>query len=181
MKQTEADVQRAIIEALIYDGYLILRVNQGGRHREAVSCNWCGGSGLHLGSLCQRCSGGGLIGKFGYTRFAWWQALGIDQQDSGISDVIALCPGGVTFSKPLEIIEHHTPILLAIECKASGKGEKLKTAMMYSQDHDAFEVLSKREKKQARFLWAVEDHGGIAIVADCLEDVGPYLERIVEQ
>ena len=120
MKQTEADVQRAIIEALLYDGWMILRVNQGARNDGQ------------------------------YVRFAWWQCLGTDQQDSGISDVIAL--------KNVEYGGGYFKRLLAVEVKAPGKKKNV-TA------------------KQQAFLDAVEEHGGISIVADCLEDIEPYLER----
>ena len=48
--------------------------------------------------------------------------------------------------------------LLAIECKAPGRKSKV-TA------------------NQQAFLDAVQEHGGISIVADCLEDVQPYLDR----
>ena len=127
---SERDVQRAIVEALVWDGWLIIRVNQGGRHEDET-------------------------GR--YVRFAFWQELGMNQQDSGISDVIAVkyITDGLQY-----LIGKENPkcVLLAIECKAPGKKKNVTV-------------------KQQAFLDAVTEHGGIAIVADCLEDVTPYLER----
>ncbi len=152
--QSEADIQKAIVEALVWDGWLILRINQGGRH---VPVDVLGGTGPR------------------YVRFAYWQALGIDQQDSGISDVIAL----KTYKDTL-----FPGTLLAIEVKATGKAKKLHAAVMddiLREGGPTFQKLVKREQGQALFLWSIIDHGGIAIVADSLEDILPYLERVEAQ
>ena len=145
---TEKDIQRSIIEALVWDGWLILRINQGGRH---VPVDVLGGTGPR------------------YVRFAYWQALGIDQQDSGISDVIAM-----KLKLTGERIHHHPatmdewiglemyPVFLAIECKAPGKKANV-------------------TDKQQAFLDAIEEHGGTAVVADSLEDIEPYLDRAEAQ
>jgi hypothetical protein len=160
---TEKDVQRAIVEALVWDGWLVMEINQGAMTSRPT-------------------------GEKAYIRFAVWQALGIDQQDSGISDVIAdkqvdevlYYQDGITgefipFDK--EVCIH-----LAVECKATGKGDKLKYALrgIGREENVLFQKLDKREKNQARFLWSVQDHGGTAIVADDLDDLvqAGVLERI---
>ena len=153
MKQTEADIQKAIIEALLWDGWMIIRVNQGGRH---VPVDVLVGTGPR------------------YVRFAYWQTLGIDQQDSGISDVIALKD---IFHESFGM-QVYAPRFLAVEVKATGKAKKLKTAMLYSEHHMAYKLLNKREKHQALFLWSIEEHGGTAVVADRLEDIELYLDRV---
>ena len=130
---SEKDIQRVIVEALVWDGWLILRINQGGRH---VPVDVLGGTGPR------------------YVRFAYWQALGIDQQDSGISDVIAI--------KDLRGLGGLAAVILAIECKAPGKKANV-------------------TDKQQAFLDAIENHGGIALVADSLEDIEPYLDRAIAQ
>ena len=135
---SEKDVQRAIVEALVWDGWLILRINQGGMERRTrVNSE----TGYELPPR--------------YIRFAYWQALGIDQQASGISDVIAV--KGIVYDGVYD-----GPILLAIEVKAPGKKGNV-TA------------------NQQAFLDAIENHGGIAIVADSLEDIEPYLDRAKAQ
>ncbi len=141
---SEKDIQRAIIEALVWDGWMILRINQGGRHDGDR-----------------------------YIRFATWQALGIDQQDSGISDVIAV--KRITIGDSHNWVFHGTAgsadewievpmrtVLLAIEVKAPGKKANV-------------------TDKQQAFLDAIEEHGGIAVVADSLEDIEPYLDRAIAQ
>ncbi len=130
---SEKDIQRVIVEALVWDGWLILRINQGGRH---VPVDVLGGTGPR------------------YVRFAYWQALGIDQQDSGISDVIAI--------KIRHDLGGLAAVILAIEVKAPGKKANV-------------------TDKQQAFLDAIEEHGGIAIVADSLEDIEPYLDRAEAQ
>ena len=139
---SEKDVQRAIVEALVWDGWLILRINQGGMERRTrVNSE----TGYELPPR--------------YIRFAYWQALGIDQQASGISDVIAVK------ARPVLVLTDGTEfalMLLAIECKAPGKKAKV-------------------TDKQQAFLDAIEEHGGIAVVADSLEDIEPYLDRAKAQ
>ena len=135
---TEADVQRAIVEALIWDGWLILRVNQGGWKKEREV-------------YCPRCKAIVTEGGKGYVRFAYWQALGTDQQDSGISDVIAVKAWGGMMGGEV--------MVLAIEVKAPGRKAKVTHA-------------------QSHFLAAIESHGGIAIIADSLDDVAPYLDKV---
>ncbi len=171
---SEADIQGAIIEALVWDGWLILRVNQGGMYGE-TTCPACHGV---RGMACNQCNGAGIIASR-YVRYAWWQVLGMDPQDSGISDVIAL---GVIRAED-EIISVTGPMILAIEVKAPGKKMKLHTALIdpLREDGIAFNKLVKREKNQAEFLFDIQDHGGIAIVAGDLSDVAPYLDRIEEQ
>ncbi len=127
----EKDVQKAIVEALIWDVWMILRINQGGRHDGDR-----------------------------YIRFATWQALGIDQQDSGISDVIAMKDIDYTYTG--DTGEHRVRTVLAIEVKAPGKKGNV-------------------TDKQRAFLDSFEEHGGIAIVADSLEDIEPYLDRVEAQ
>ncbi len=168
---SEADIQRTIIEALVWDGWLILRVNQGARTGFAYQCSHCGYHGDEFA---------------GYVRFAWWQALGMDPQDKGISDVIALKlstkKGNYTTGTIPMVFR-----LLAIEVKAPGQGDKLARALVapleaaHRETTKWFAKLDKREKNQARFLFEFQDHGGIAIVADDLSDVAPYLDRIEEQ
>ena len=134
----EKQVQAAIVEALIWDGWMILRINQG-------AVKYQDGIDGETGTIKER-----------YVRFATWQALGIDRQDSGISDVIAIK------ARPVLVLSDGTefaPILLAIEVKAPGKKGNV-TA------------------KQQAFLDAIEEHGGISIIADDLSDVLPYLDRV---
>lgn len=57
---TESELQAAIIETLLYDGWLVLRVNQGAMRRDSD-----------------------LI------RFAYWQVLSEPERHAGISDVMA--------------------------------------------------------------------------------------------
>ena len=135
---SEKQVQAAIVEALLWDGWLILRINQGGRHEQY---NDLGG-----------------IQRKRYIRFAFWQILGMDAQDSGFSDVIAM----KVVRAEDEIISVTGPMILAVECKAPGKKKNV-TA------------------KQQAFLDAITEHGGIAIVADCLKDIEPYLDRVEAQ
>lgn len=129
MRQSESDIQTAIIEALVYDGWLVLRINQGG---------------MFVGQREDR-----------YVTFARWQALGQPVTGKGISDILAFkaesCP-----------YDSFPSGVLAIEVKAPGK--KFNTS----------------EHQQA-FLDAIAEHGGIAIVADCLEDVAPYLDSVEVQ
>ncbi len=140
----EADVQKAIIEALVWDGWMILRINQGGMERRTLVNSETGYE------LPKR-----------YIRFAYWQALGIDRQDSGIADVLVLKTVPEWYQD-----EDGNPvpqfILLAIECKAPGKKGNV-------------------TDKQQAFLDAITEHGGIAIVADSLEDIQPYLDRAIAQ
>lgn len=151
LKITERDVQNAIVEALVWDGWMILRVNHG-QQQQVGEQSW----------------------------EIYWQALGMNAQDSGISDVIAVK------AKPARAPQcayHDLLWLLAIEVKAPGKGDKLLVVFNdpWREDGAAFRQLDKREKGQAMFLWAVQDHGGIAILADCLGDIADYLERIEAQ
>jgi Holliday junction resolvase len=60
MNPSEAEIQRAIIDTLRWDGWLVIRVNQGAMKRD-----------------------NDLI------RFAYWSAPGQDETHAGISDVIA--------------------------------------------------------------------------------------------
>ncbi len=153
MKISEKDVQGAIVMALLFDKWLVLRINQGGMYGE-TTCPVCHGV---RGRACTQCNGAGIIASR-YVRYAWWQALGMDPQDSGISDVIAMKlstkKGNYTTGTIPMVFR-----LLAIEVKAPGK----KTNVSHAQAH---------------FLAAIEKHGGIAIVADDLSDVAPYLDRV---
>ncbi len=146
---SEADIQKAIVEALIWDGWMILRINQGGRH-----------------NLYPNTPDGyvGINKKNRYIRFAYWQTLGIDQQDSGISDVIAMKETlfGKRDNEDDSVETIYLFQLLAIEVKAPGKKSNV-------------------TDKQRAFLYAIEEHGGIAIVADSLEDIEPYLDRVIAQ
>ena len=150
---SERDVQRAIIEALVWDGWMILRVNQGGAY-QPKKCTVCNGAG------CRSCNWDG-VKYVRYTRFAWWQALGIDPQDSGFSDVIAVKWVRDTSDEDGDgnLYWEHKTELLAIEVKAPGRKAKVTHA-------------------QSHFLAAIEAHGGIAIIADSLDDVAPYLDKV---
>lgn len=150
MKQSESDIQNAIIEALVFDGWLVIRINQGGRGGK-YKCPYCDNYVISCG-VCNT----PISQSNRYTRFAFWQALGIESTDKGIADVIAVKSETRPLWTPSEFR------LLAIECKATGKKGNV-------------------SKAQRRFLDEVEDHGGIAIVADCLEDIQEYLDRAVVQ
>ena len=141
---SEKDVQRAIVEALVWDGWLILRINQGGMKRRT---RFNSETGYELPPR--------------YVRFAYWQALGIDQQSSGISDVLAMKTTTEWYHDEDGNAVYQF-IVLAIECKAPGKKGNV-TA------------------NQQAFLDAIEAHGGIALVADSLEDIEPYLDRAIAQ
>ncbi len=160
LKISEKDVQNAIVEALLFDGWLVIRQNSGGMTAKNRD------------------------GSKRYIRFSFWQVLGLDPQDSGIGDVIAMkitqwiSPILETWGGIQQEVRE-VPQLLAVECKAPGKKAKLQAVL----DEDLgeagplFQKLSKREKGQARFLFAVREHGGIAVVADNIIDIEPYLER----
>jgi len=150
MKQSEADIQRQIIEALLYDGWLLIRVNHGQR-QEAGARSW----------------------------EINWQMLGMEKTQAGIADVIAVKSQLTGIDG--DFIE--LPTILAIEVKAPGKAEKLKYALraIGTDENVLFTQLEKREQNQARFIWAIRDHGGIGIVADSLEDLKPYLDRVEVQ
>lgn len=75
----EGSVKRAVHEWLIWHGWLVLRINQGARKSED--------------------------GKQ-FARFAFWQALGTDEEMAGIADLLAFKPGYPPY---------------AVECKAPGK------------------------------------------------------------
>ena len=64
MNPSEADIQRTIVHALMRDGWLILRVNQGARHEDDR-----------------------------YVSFARWTTQDHGTQDSGIADLLAVKPG----------------------------------------------------------------------------------------
>ncbi len=61
-----------------------------------------------------------------------------------------------------DLVAFKDGVLLGVECKAPGRKSKVTHA-------------------QSQFLAAVEQAGGIPIVADCLEDVAPYLNRVEVQ
>lgn len=65
---SESDIQAAIFEALVYDGWLVMRVNGGVMKMD----------GRHI-------------------RFAFWQALGFSETHAGISDLIAWKGGRTLF------------------------------------------------------------------------------------
>ena len=167
---SEKDVQNAIVEALVLDGWLVIRPNGGGM------------------SVKNR------DGSNRYVRFSYWQHLGIDQQDSGISDVIAdkqvdevlYIQDGITG----EFVPYDKKVCihLAIKCKAPGKKARCPICLGYGTYFEVVchkchgeKVISKKKKptaKQQAFLDAVTEHGGIAIIADDLSDVLPYLDRV---
>lgn len=64
----ENEVKKAIIEYLLYHGFLVLRINSGGV------------TGEHNG-------------KKRFVRFCYWQALGTDENSAGIADLIAVKDG----------------------------------------------------------------------------------------
>ena len=142
---TEADVQRTIIEALVFDGWLVLRINQGGATYVQD------GFDLEKGEIKKR-----------YVTFTRWQTLGQEPTGKGIADVLVM-KGGLDINRDMGYMDGHVgPRILAIEVKAPGKKANVSQA-------------------QADFLAAIEEHGGTAIVADCLEDVAPYLDRVEVQ
>lgn len=108
----ENEVKRAILEYLLYNHWLVLRINSGGV------------TGEHNG-------------KKRFVRFCYWQALGTDENSAGVADILAIHP-------------NFPP--LCVECKAPGKRASVRVA-------------------QDQFLTAWRQHGGIAIVAECVEDV----------
>lgn len=63
-KVTESDLQQSIIDALTYDGWLVLRVN-----------------------------GGGMSLEDRYVVFGRWTALGYGEFTKGVADVMAFQPG----------------------------------------------------------------------------------------
>lgn len=78
---SEADVQRAVLDYLIWAGAIVIRVNSGAARPERAD------------------------GSRGYVPYNRWQALGLDEQTAGISDVLALLGN----------------VFLAIEVKRPGK------------------------------------------------------------
>ena len=158
---SEADVQRAIIEALVFDGWLVTRVNQGGAYSITDA--------LEVTNPKKR-----------YITFARWQVLGQEPTDKGISDLSAM-KARKSFNPNCP--DHDNLWILGIETKATGKAAKLQAVLDEDLGEDGvlFQKLPEREKGQARFLFAFREHGGIAIVADSLEDIQPYLDRVEVQ
>lgn len=109
MSILEKDVQKAIVDLLVLQSFLVLRVNQGSRAIAATKKH-----------------------KRRFIRFAYWLARGVEETHAGIADIIAVGPEGKFW---------------AIEVKAPGKRERLTDA-------------------QEKFLNAVTEAGGIALVAD---------------
>jgi Holliday junction resolvase len=70
---SESAVQRSIIDTLVYDGWLAIRVNAGGMVQEDAN------------------------GGRRYVRFGIWQAIGFSESDAGYSDVIATKGGQTLF------------------------------------------------------------------------------------
>jgi len=70
----EQAIQRAIIEWLLWHGYMVIRVNQGAFMPED--------RGRKTGD-----------GRRRYVRFAYWRMLGHDESSAGISDILAVRDG----------------------------------------------------------------------------------------
>lgn len=68
MNTPENEVKRAILEYLLYNRWLVLRINSGGV------------TGEHNG-------------KKRFVRFCYWQHLGTDESSAGISDILAIKEG----------------------------------------------------------------------------------------
>jgi Holliday junction resolvase len=116
---TENDVKKAIFEYLLYNGFLVIRVNSGAARSRSED------------------------GKRRFIRFVFWQVLGRALETAGVSDLIGCAAGQ----------------FIAIECKRPGKKHNVSDA-------------------QRRFLQAVEKAGGIAVVAEGVEDVAGIVEEI---
>lgn len=67
---TEADVQKSIFDALVWDGWLVLRVNSGA-----------------MRSSYKRKKGEATTERF--IRFITWQMIGYSRASEGVSDLIA--------------------------------------------------------------------------------------------
>jgi hypothetical protein len=113
---SEAQIQAAIVETLVLDGWLVMRVN-----------------------------GGAMKMDGRYIRFAFWQAQGYPETSKGISDLIAWKPGRPT---------------LFVEVKKPGG--------LISTD-------------QELFLDVMTQAGQDAVIAESVEDLAPWLERVAVQ
>ena len=113
---TEAQVQQAVIDALLLDGWLILRLN-----------------------------GGAMKVDGRYVAFGIWHYRG-QTESAGISDLICTKGGEVLY----------------VECKRPDK-------------------TSKQRPAQVRFMDAVEDSGCTYVLARSVDDIAPYLSRVVPQ
>lgn len=81
-----------------------------------------------------------------FVQFYFWQALGLDKCRAGVSDVLAILPGG---------------ILLACEVKSPDRRRNGQPA--------------RPSPEQERFLAAVRERGGVALVCD---DVGQLEDEL---
>lgn len=115
---TENEIRNAIAEYLVYNHWLVLRVNSGA----AVTVE---------------------NGKRRFVSFVKWSVLGENPQTAGVSDLLALHPDPAY--KPL-----------AIECKRPG---------------------NTTTEAQERFMAAWTEHGGIAVVAQSIDDVKKALNQ----
>jgi hypothetical protein len=68
---TEADIQRAAIQYLVYQGFLVIRINSG--------------------AITQTDS---QTGRKRHHKFCTWHVLGLEPQSAGVNDILALEPGG---------------------------------------------------------------------------------------
>jgi len=115
MSTPEGAVKRAIHEYLLWHGWLVIRINQGARVTENEH------------------------GKKQFARFAFWQALGTDEEMSGIADLICFKLG-------------YPPI--AIECKAPGKvaTPKQETFLDYWHRHGGRWIVASSVEAVERLL-----------------------------
>jgi len=86
--------------------------------------------------------------KSRFVQFYYWQAVGMDKSRAGVSDILAILPGG---------------LLLAIECKSPDRRRNGQPA--------------QPSPDQARFLEAVRERGGVALVVDDVEQLVSELEK----
>lgn len=113
MTTPEGGVKRAIHDFLLWHGWLVIRCNQGAR-----------------------------VTEDSYVRFAFWQALGTDEETAGIADLLAFKLG-------------YPP--LAIECKA-GKNkptEKQQHFLDFWQAHGGMYVVARRVEEVEAYMEGV--------------------------
>lgn len=95
-----------------------------------------------------------------FVPFNYWAVLGQDRQTKGVSDVLALLPPPSGY-----ILEQGTiGLLLAIECKSPDRRNAKGQPAQPSPD-------------QARFLAAVAERGGLALVCDDVNMLIAELEK----
>lgn len=144
----ESAILAAVVDLILYQYRgLIIRINSGAARPERKD------------------------GKKDYVKFYWWQCLGDEKSESGVSDVLALLPPppGAVVSFPGAVGKWPAQVTLwglplYIECK--------------SPDRRRGGLPAAPSPDQARFLAAVAERGGLGLVVDEVGQLISELERL---